>query len=321
MSEMIRHALLIALSLVVAACGDGEPDYAVGTVERHRINVVADSNEPIESLHAAEGDAVSTGALLARQNSEKLNFALDQARAEVAVASARLEEAETGPRAQEIAAARARVAAAESVYETLQTELRRQEALLSRELASQSVVDRLQGQFQEAEAKRDEARATLDELLEGTRSEELDQARATYAARRAELSRLEIDRERANLRAPVDGVVETIVFRVGERPNAGQTVVAVLSSERLFARVHIPEPLRTRIHIGDTATLHIDGHDGDYRGTVRWISSAAAFTPYYALTQQDRSRLAYLAEIDLTGDVDLPAGIPVEARFPQLEPQ
>ena len=52
--------------------------------------------------------------------------------------------------------------------------------------------------------------------------------------------------------------------------------------------------------------------------TIRWISSEAAFTPYFALTQHDRSRLSYLAEIDLTDGGDLPAGIPVEARFPEL---
>jgi HlyD family secretion protein len=93
-------------------------------------------------------------------------------------------------------------------------------------------------------------------------------------------------------------------------------VIALLASERSFARVHIPEPLRTRLQPGSPARLHIDGHDSEYDGTVRWISSEAAFTPYYALTQQDRSRLSYLAEIEVEAAVDLPVGIPVEVRFP-----
>ena len=64
--------------------------------------------------------------------------------------------------------------------------------------------------------------------------------------------------------------------------------------------------------------IRIDGHERDYRGRIRWISSEAAFTPFYALTQHDRSRLAYLAEIDLQEDVELPNGVPVEVRFPEL---
>jgi HlyD family secretion protein len=62
----------------------------------------------------------------------------------------------------------------------------------------------------------------------------------------------------------------------------------------------------------------VDGHEKDYPGHVRWISSEAAFTPYYALTQHDRSRLAYLAEIDLVDGIILPAGVPAEVRFPDL---
>jgi HlyD family secretion protein len=57
-----------------------------------------------------------------------------------------------------------------------------------------------------------------------------------------------------------------------------------------------------------------------YQGKVRYVSSEAAFTPYYALTQRDRSRLSYLAEIDFTeaSAANLPGGVPVEVTFPDL---
>jgi HlyD family secretion protein len=47
------------------------------------------------------------------------------------------------------------------------------------------------------------------------------------------------------------------------------------------------------------------------------ISSEAAFTPYYALTERDRDHFSYLAEIDLVDEAarDLPTGLPVEVRF------
>jgi HlyD family secretion protein len=47
---------------------------------------------------------------------------------------------------------------------------------------------------------------------------------------------------------------------------------------------------------------------------VRYISAEATFTPYYALTQKDRSRLSYLAEIDVDDPraAELPVGIPVQ---------
>jgi HlyD family secretion protein len=63
--------------------------------------------------------------------------------------------------------------------------------------------------------------------------------------------------------------------------------------------------------------VRIAGLDGDFAGRVRTLAHDAAFTPYYALTQHDRGRLCYLAEVELSGpDLDgLPIGVPVEVRF------
>jgi len=54
---------------------------------------------------------------------------------------------------------------------------------------------------------------------------------------------------------------------------------------------------------------------------VRKLSHDAAFTPYFALTQHDRGRLVYLAEVEVAGPAAdaLPTGVPVEVRF-ELEP-
>jgi HlyD family secretion protein len=51
-------------------------------------------------------------------------------------------------------------------------------------------------------------------------------------------------------------------------------------------------------------------------GTVRWVSADASFTPYFALTEHDRSKLSYLAEVDLPEASSLPSGVPLEVDFP-----
>ena len=95
----------------------------------------------------------------------------------------------------------------------------------------------------------------------------------------------------------------------------------------MSTRLHEPvgtvvlAPLRVRVGPGSRARVRIDGVDAPLEGRVRMISREAVFTPYFALTQHDRSRLAYLAEVDLSDGVagDLPTGIPVEVRFPLNE--
>ena len=63
--------------------------------------------------------------------------------------------------------------------------------------------------------------------------------------------------------------------------------------------------------------MTVDGVETVFEGRVRTVSAEAAFTPYFALTERDRGRLSYLAEIVLSEPEaeQLPTGLPVEVRF------
>ena len=75
--------------------------------------------------------------------------------------------------------------------------------------------------------------------------------------------------------------------------------------------------MRARVKPGNTATIHVDGVERAFAGRVRFVSSEAEFTPYYALTQADRSKLSYLAEVEFE-DADaaqLPSGVPLDVTL------
>ena len=320
----VRPGSLAAALLLVPVAGCVERDgevHALGTLERDRIELAADSNEPIVRVAVSEGQPVSAGDVLIVQESARAAAALDRARSEEQAAGAALAEAEEGPRAQQIAQGRARLQAARSARQTARFELDRQISLVERNYSSQNLVDVLNGRFEESVAREAEAEAALDELLEGTRDERIDQARNRFAAARALVEELAVTLERTVVRSPVDGVVEAMPFEIGERPPPGATVAVVLARAPTYARVHVPQGVRTRIGSGSRARVAIDGHERSYAAVVRWVAADAAFTPYFALTRHDRSRLSYVAEIDLVGEgVDeLPVGVPVEVVFPGLE--
>jgi HlyD family secretion protein len=318
------NKLLIVLFLLAQLMLQGcELDFgesgSLGTLEKDRIALTAESSESITRIMVEEGEVVKAGTLLIQQDTMRAEVALDRARADRAVARSALAAAEAGPRQQQIAAARARLEAANSSSQTIRIELDRALSLVERKLAPQNQVDLLQGRFDQAVAGVLEATASLDELLEGTRSEIIDQARSRHTASVATVRDLEITLDRASTRAPLDARVEALPFEIGERPNEGATVVVLLASGRTYARVHVAEPLRARLKTGSKAEVRLDGRESPLQGHLRWISSAAAFTPYFALNQHDRSRLSYLAEIDIdSDDTDLPIGVPVEVTFPEL---
>lgn len=313
---MSRAGWWLVMALTATACGAEERQHAVGTLERDRIEVAADSAQPVVAMPVAEGDRVEAGALLLAQDPVLAETALAAARARRGEAAARLAEAEAGPRPQTVAMAAARLEAARSAERTAAAELARERALVARDFASANRVDVLEGRFDEAVARRREAAAALDELQAGTRQEQIDRAREALAAAEAEVRAADVALARTRITAPVDATVEALPVEVGERPRAGQTVAVLRARGAPFARVYVPESVRNGLAVGDPAEVRADGRDAVLRGRIRWIATEAAFTPYFALTQRDRGRLSYLAEIVVADGADWPSGIPVQVWFP-----
>ncbi len=184
-------------------------------------------------------------------------------------------------------------------------------------IEAQTALESVQAAIAAARARRSALQAALERLLNGATVEELDQARADVARSAAEIKRLEIDVERMTVKAPRAGIIDALPFKVGDEPRVGATVAVLLADEAPFARVYVPAELRPGLEAGQTVSVAVDGFPDPFTGEMRMISSEAAFTPYYSLTERDRKHLAYLAEIDLVGEEarDLPTGLPVEVTF------
>jgi len=313
----MKRMTWLVVALITAACSPGDDAAMLGTLERDRLELVAEAHEPIVELLVREGDRVDAGALLLRLDQAATDARLEQARSELARSRALLAEAVSGPRREQILAARAALAGAQAQSDAATSEFDRVESLVRRSLLPAAELDRQRAVRDGAMAERDAAREQLRELERGTRSEVLDQARAALQAAEAQVAGLELTRSRLDLRAPRAGVVEALPYELGERPPAGAPVVVMLADGLPYARVFVPEPLRLSVMPGTPMTVRIDGSDRAWQGRVRYVSSDAAFTPYYALNERDRSRLSYLAEVDLIEDeaAVLPTGVPVEAAM------
>lgn len=316
----MHRTLIVAalLGLLAAACSrDGGPQQMHGTLERDRLELVAESHERIADVRVREGEHVAAGAVLLRQEAGTMQPRLDQARAALAEAERRLADAVQGPRQREIDDARAALAGAESTFETERLEFERVAKLVERRLLSASSLDQARARRDAAQAARDQARARLRLLQEGTRPEQIGQAEAAVARSRAALAELETSAAQYEVRAPRAGWIEALPYEPGERPPAGAPVVVMLAEGTPYARIHIPEPLRASVTPGRRVAVTLDGVEGELEGTVRFVSAEAAYTPYYALTQKDRSRLSYLAEIDVTDAraASLPVGVPVQVTL------
>lgn len=303
--------------LALAACGsDDRANIAVGELASDRIELSAESSEPIARIEVAEGTVVAAGDVLIVQDSARAEARLAEAEAALGQSQARLDELVRGPRTEMIAAARASVEGATQDLEFRENELQRVREIHARGLASPEQLDRAQAALDAAQANVKLRLAQLEELLTGTTVEELAQAEQAVKQAAARRDGARVDLDRHTLRAPVDGVADSRLYELGERPTPGQPVMIVLGGPQPHARVYVPESIRVHVRAGTAARVFVDGLDNPVDGRVRWIASEAAFTPYFALTERDRGRLTYVAKIDLAANGErLPDGVPVEVEF------
>ena len=126
---------------------------------------------------------------------------------------------------------------------------------------------------------------------------------------------LELTRARLTIRAPRAGRVDALPFKLGDRPPQGASVVSFLVGDAPYARVFVPETQRATTQQGAKFLVRVDGVAQPFTAHLERIRSEAAFTPYYALSGDDASRLTYRAELVLEGDAarKLPAGVPCQA--------
>ena len=320
-TALLAIAALPLAGFLGACARDGE-DTLPGTLERDRVELVADANEFIVSLPFSEGAAVKAGDIVVVQDRALSAAELDAARAQLAEAEARVEELKNGPLSTTIRAAAARRDRARAERDDAVRERDRLLGLVNRSLVSKSDADRQVAAASAAEASLNEAEASLRELQQGTRSELLTQARQAADSARANLKGLETTSARLEVRAPVDGIIDALPYHVGEKPARGATVAVLLTSGAPYARVHVPEGIRARVRTGTAATIQVDGIEKTLKGQVRFVASEAEFTPYYSLTAADRSKLSFLAEVVIEDAeaAKLPSGVPLDVTLSLTTP-
>jgi HlyD family secretion protein len=311
---MRRAAVVSALAALLGACSGATPAPMLGTLEWDRIELTAESAEPVLEIGVREGDAVAAGALLLRLDDRRARAELAQAEAELARLAALLDEARNGARPEAIAESRARLARAQSLARNAQQDLARVADMRARKLSTPSDFDRAQAGARAAQAEQAAAAAALEQLLAGTRIEALAQAEAAVAAAQARRDMVAIGVERMTLRAPRAARVDAIPVEVGDQPARGATLITLLVGEAPHARVFVPERARAGLQPGASFTVNVEGSAQALPGRLRMVRAEPTFTPYYALAGDDASRLSYIAEIEL-GEAahDLPAGLPLSA--------
>lgn len=310
MKRIILGTFVITL---LTACSKDDGQQALGTLERDRVTFTATSSEIIRALPIKEGSQVTEGEVLVQLDTKNQEAILARAVAEQAKADAYLLKLTNGERPEDIAAAQARVARAEAQLTEAQKNYQRKAELVRKKLISQSEKDTALAARDSARAELDSSQEEFSKLTAGSRPEDIEQAKAELMAAKADVALQQQKLAELTITATRDGLLDNLPFNLGERVPVNGIVAVIQASRVPYARVYVPATYRVNFIPGKAVQVHVDGVEKPLEGTVRWVATEPSFTPYFALTEEERSRLMYLAEVDLQGSAEsLPSGIPAQ---------
>lgn len=230
-------------------------------VAQRKAAVSSKATGRLEHLYVEEGKVVKQGDILATLENEDLKATLDEARANVSVAQAALDNAE-----------------AEMQDATLN--FNRQKAL--RETGAVSIQS-----FDAAEARYRKAIAGITSARFG-----VDRAKASVQV-------AEVNLEYSLIRAPFDGVILTknadegeIVAPFGAAANAKAAVATMADLGSLMVEVDVAESSLEKVKVGHAAEIRLDAFPNDrFPGTAHMIVPTADRSKATVLTKVKFNRL------------------------------
>jgi HlyD family secretion protein len=302
---MNRSATMVVVLLVLAAAGAGwwwqnhapPPLQWQGYAEADYVKVGPTQQGLLTALAVRRGSKVAPGAALFEQDDTADRAAKEQAMRQLRQAEEQLANLQAGGKPTEIQQAEANLANAEAARDKIQSDLKRNEALVKSNAVSIQLVDQERADLRSAVAKVQGLDAALAQMRAPLgREREIKAQQAATEAARAAVDMLQWRLDQRHVTAPIGGVVADVLARPGETIPAGGPVVSLLPPENIFVRFFVPEPRLAEVHIGDPVRLVCDNCPADLAATISFISPQAEYTPPVIYSEAIRAKLVYMVE-------------------------
>jgi HlyD family secretion protein len=301
--------------------GSGQPPDTLviyGNVDIREVQLGFRVPGRVGEVFAEEGDTIQAGAILARLDAAPYQDEVAAARAELAARSATLKKLQAGPRPAEIDQARAILNERLADHANAQRDYERSSQLWTNRAISRSEYESSLTARDMAAARVASAEEALRLLEEGTRPEDIAVAQAELQAAEARQSAAQTSLSDTELRAPNDGIILSRVREPGAIVAPGDSIFVLSLTEPVWVRAYVDEPHLGHIHPGMIVQVVTDtSPDRPYAGQIGFISPVAEFTPKSVETPELRTDLVYRLRVIIEqADTGLRQGMPVTVRIP-----
>lgn len=298
--------------------GENEEILASGTIEATSVDLTAKLNGTIKVLNIKSGDRVETGQLVAELSRNDLLAQRERDQLGVVKAEANLADLKSGARVQEISEAEANLSIARANLKLAQDNLNRLEPLLEAGAVTQVEYENAQANFEINQSKAQAAEARSSLLAAGPRKELITATEIEVERIKAVLKATEAMVEDLKIYSPLEGVVLSKNFELGEYVAPGAALATIVNLDDLWIKVYIPTDDLPQIKLGQQVTFTVSGFPESFTGSVEEIASKGEFTPKTIQTQKERTNVVFAVKIRINNEEGiLKPGMPADVVFPR----
>ena len=248
------------------------------------------SSAKAAKIYVSKGQQVKKGDKLVDLDKTDLKFAMDGSKAQMEAASAQYEKAVNGAQAEDINKAQIAAKNAEDNFNYCKDLYNKNLTLYEMRAVTKQQLNDIKIKLDVSESEFKAAKETLNQVQNGTRSEDKKAALAQLNAAKADYASKVNLFEDGSLTADVDGYVVDVLCKEGEMQAAGYPVV-LIRSENQVVTVGLSDEDVKKIKLGTKAQVKIDDATAD--GEVMNIIQMA-----------DSKSGTYSAEIKLLTPID-----------------
>lgn len=246
-----------------------------GRIEATEVDIATKIPGRLIDVSVNEGDAVKTGQIVAKLDTDELDAKVKQAQAQIQQAreNRNYALAIVRQRQSELNLARKNLARSQNLYVNNNISL---------------------VQLQQHESALD----TLSAALAAAKTQIIAADNAISAAL-AQKEAIETNIDDSTLKSPVNGRVLYKMLEAGEVIGSGGKVLTVLEIDDIYMTIFLPTADAGRVKIGSEARIKLDALDAAIPARVSFISPEAQFTPKEIETESEREKLMFRIKVKI----------------------
>jgi len=332
-SSVLKIILVLASVLLAAilltACGN--QIVLKGEVEAPVYSQYTEVSGKITKLPVELGQSVKAGDLIAEIDDTDAKYALEQLQAVLAKKKAVLAKLEEGADSLEIKQAKNNIDIAKAGYDSKKTLADRalsdyenalslynegaitqndmDNALDRKVLAEQTLIS--------AETTLDNAKQSLNLLLEGADKQDITAAQADVDQTESQVRQLEDNLAKYRITAVADGVVISKNYLLGDNVSVGYNLMDISAQNEKYLVTYVPKDDIYNVEYGQSLTINY-GNEA-IQGTVTFIDNKTQYTPKDLQTSVNKNKDSIKIKILLPEDSTIKPGEEAEVVIKKVK--